>query len=121
MLTRATLATHVVLVIGVIAVLSRSGLPSPWNLVVVAGAALPLIALLPGLIAQRRHTQQWLAIVLVIYVTAAVAEVAASGATLLPSAVLLAALIELALLLTLLRKHPRAPRRAGTARERTES
>jgi uncharacterized membrane protein len=121
MLTNATLATHVVLVIGVTAVLSLSAIPLPWNLVLAAGAALPLIAVLPGLVAQRRYTQQWLAIVLVIYVSAAVMEVIASGATLLPSVVLLAALIELALLLRLLRTHPRAPRRAGAARERTES
>jgi uncharacterized membrane protein len=121
MLNNATLATHLMLVIGVIAVLGLSAIPLPWNLVLSAGAALPLIAMLPGLVAQRRYTQQWLAIVLVIYVTAAVMEVTASGATLLPSVVLLAALIELALLLTLLRTHPRAPRRIGAARERKES
>jgi uncharacterized membrane protein len=75
-------------------------------------AAAPLVFAIPGLRSGRRYTFQWLALVLVGFAGAAAVEVVASlGRSVLATVVLLAALIELALLFALSRLRP-APRPA---------
>ena len=68
-------------------------------------AIAPLVAAVPGLAKRRRHTREWLALLLVIYFGVAVVEVVASLGASAPAVVALAAsLIEFAVLFILSRR-----------------
>jgi uncharacterized membrane protein len=71
----------------------------------------PLLVTLRGLVRGPRASLPWLAVLLVVYVGGASVEVIARGGHALPvNAMLLAAVLELALLLALIRRsRPRAP------------
>jgi uncharacterized membrane protein len=100
-LHRAALAVHGALVA---AVAGAVGLAPGLRLAAAVAAAAPLLLAVPGLVRGRRATQQWLAVVLVLYAGAASVEVvAASGQARAAALALLAALIELGLLLALIR------------------
>jgi hypothetical protein len=78
---------------------------TPLRLVVAAVVLLPLLLTLRGLAMGRRTTEQRLAVLLVVYVGGASVEVVAqSGSVPLLSAALLAAALELGLLLALTRR-----------------
>lgn len=110
-LHRSTLATHALLAVAAGAAAATAELSWMLRMVLLGLALLPLAAATPGLAAGRRYTFQWLAVVLVAYVGAAIVEVlAAASRASLASLVLLAALLELALLLALIRQAPAAPR-----------
>lgn len=69
--------------------------------VLVAAGAAPLVLAIPGLYRGRRYTFRWLALALVAYAGLAATEVVASlGTSVAASIALLAALIELGLLLS---------------------
>lgn len=111
---RAVLLVHGLLAIGAAGTIAQANLPPALMGALLAVGLVPLAAATPGLVAGRRYTSQWLALVLVAYVGAAIVEVLASGARAsFASLVLLAALIELALLLALIRQNPGAPRESG--------
>ena len=99
----ATVACHVLL----LASLAASVLMTPSLLR--AGIAvllvLPLLLTLPGLVAARRAVEQRLAVLLVVYAGGTSVEVVAqSGSVPLLSIALLAAVLELGLLLALIRR-----------------
>jgi uncharacterized membrane protein len=101
------LLTHGVLLFAAAALIWTAGVAVWWRVAWFGIVAAPLLAALPGLLARRRYTLQWLAIVLVIYVAAGVMEVIAAGARLhFATLVLFAALLELALILHLVRREP---------------
>jgi uncharacterized membrane protein len=97
-----TVALHLGLMLALAAVLLRSGAPPPVAALVTAAAVLPLLAALPGLIADRAATLPWLALALVAYVGLATVEAIAS-VTPSAAAMLLLALLELGLVLLLSR------------------
>jgi uncharacterized membrane protein len=100
-LHRAALLVHTALLAAVAGAVGLS--PGP-RLAVAAAAAAPLLLAVPGLLRRRRAAYQWLAVGLVLYVGAASVEVvAASGQARAAALVLLAALVELGLLLALIR------------------
>lgn len=110
-LRRGVLALHALLGVAATAAIVTAAMP--WTLAAVwlVLALAPLGAAAPGLLAGRRYTCQWLTLVLVAYVGAAIVEVLASAARAsFASLVLLIALAELALLLALIRQAPGAPR-----------
>lgn len=111
----AAVVCHVLLCAAVAAcILSSSALSPLWVGVAIA-VTLPLLLTLRGLAVGRRSSEQRLCVLLVVYVGGAAVEVVAhSGAAPLASVALLAATLELALLLVLIR---RSPRRAEAARE----
>ncbi len=101
---------HAVLIAAVVAGLLGASLPAAGGLVAAAAAALPLLLAVPGLYRARRYTFQWLALALVVYAGAAIVEVVASlGRSLAAAVVLLAALLEIALLY-MLNRSPTARR-----------
>lgn len=104
LLRRLLLAVHVVLTVCVAVLVFTAAPAAPWNVVLAAGAAAPLLAALPGLLADRRYSYQWLSIALVIYVSAAAMEVVAAGVRPVAAATLLAAVMALALVLVLVRR-----------------
>jgi hypothetical protein len=85
------------------------------RLALVAGLAAPLLLTLRGLVAARRTTLQRLAVLLVAYIGGLCVEVVArSGDAPALSVALLAAVLELGLLLALTRRSlPSAPRERG--------
>ena len=99
----ATVACHVLLMAALaISVLTTASL---LRAVLAAVLVLPLLLTLPGLAAARRAVEQRLAVLLVVYVGGASVEVVAqSGAVPSVSVALLAALLELGLLLALIRR-----------------
>jgi uncharacterized membrane protein len=103
-LHRAAFGTHVVLISLVLAWAATAATPLGPRLVATAAAASPLLLGLPGLWRRRRYTCQWLAVVLVLYSGGAALEVvAAEGRAHLPVLVLLAALLDLGLVVVLSR------------------
>ena len=102
-LRRATLACHVLLM----AALGASIVATPTALRVAAAVVLllPLMLTLRGLSAGRRVAERYLAVLLVAYIGGASVEVVArAGDARLLSIALLAAVLELALLLALIRR-----------------
>jgi uncharacterized membrane protein len=105
------LAVHALLGVAAVGTILTAGLSRALTGALFALALVPLAAATPGLLAGRRYTCQWLALVLVGYVGTAIVEVLASAARAsFASLVLLAALAELALLLALIRQAPEVPR-----------
>lgn len=110
-LLRCAWLCHAVLLVAVVSgTLSVSGGAGVRAALTVAGAA-PLLLAVPGLLRGKRYTFQWLALALVVYSGFAMVEVVVSLGRSLPAAVvLLAALMELALLYSLNRlPSPRPP------------
>lgn len=106
---RAALVVHAGLALALAATLIAVALPPGLRLAGIAVAWLPLAATLPGLIGRRIEALRWLALALVLYAGFGTVEVMATG-TLAAAAVLLAALLELGLVLMLcLRTPPRGP------------
>jgi uncharacterized membrane protein len=101
-LRRLTLGVHAGLLLALGSVLWQVGWRLPVFAIVTVLAALPLLATLPGLLADRSSTPRWLAVALVAYVGLATVEVIANG-SLGAAAMLLLALLELGLLLLLIR------------------
>ena len=100
-LRRAVLVVHGLLIA---AVVGAVGLASAPRIALAAAVALPLLLAVPGLVRSRRSTYPLLAVVLVPYAGAASIEiVAAAGETRAAALALLAALVELGLLLALIR------------------
>lgn len=107
----AWLCHGALLVAVVLGLIGAESIPLEARIALTAGAALPLIGAVPGLLRGRRYTYQWLAFALVGYAGVAAVEVVASlGRSPFASLALLAALLELALLFTLNRVPPRANR-----------
>ena len=102
-LRRATLGCHVLLMAALAA--SVVATPTPLRLVAAAVLLLPLLLTLRGLGAVQRTTLQRLAVLLVAYIGGASVEVVAhSGDAPLLSVALLAAVLELGLLLAIIRR-----------------
>jgi Predicted membrane protein (DUF2069) len=113
MLRRLTLATHIGLAGGVGLTLGSLELGTIWRVSIALVALLPLAASLPGLMAARRSSMRWLALALVFYAGLGAVEVIARTHP-AAVAVLLCALIELALVLSLTRApRPQSPRATG--------
>jgi len=107
------LATHLGLAVVVFLSLGTFDLALLYRLAIVVLALLPLAMSLQGLIERRRQSLQWLALALVIYVGFGTVEVIAQNHP-AAVAVLLLALLELALVLSLTRaKLPQSPRESG--------
>jgi hypothetical protein len=111
------LRTAVLICHGLLATALAAGILIPTVSVLRIGAAvvvtLPLLLTLRGLVLSLRTTQQRVAVLLVLYVGGTAVEVVAhSGASSLANIALLAATLELALLLVLIRRQGRpAPAR----------
>lgn len=101
----ALLVTHGVLLIAAGATVLGLGVSRTTEAVLLTVTLVPLVVALPGIAARRRRTCQWLSVALVVYVGAACVEVIASRA-LAPSLMLLAALMELGLLISSIRRAP---------------
>lgn len=87
--------------------------PSPelWLILLTAVMIAPLLFAIRGLIRERIDTYRWLSLVLVIYIGAGSTEVVASQRTSAAAVVvMLAALAELGVLLTMIRNAPSARR-----------
>jgi O-antigen/teichoic acid export membrane protein len=107
-LQRATVGCHVVL----LAALVASLLPpvAPLRLAAAALLAVPLLLTLRGLARGRRASQQRLAVLLVAYIGGFCVEVVArSGSAAAASVALIAAVLELGLILALIRRSARGP------------
>jgi uncharacterized membrane protein len=112
-LHRLALATHLGLALAVVGTFATLDLAPAYRLTIVLLALLPLVTGLPGLVARRRASLQWLAVALVIYVGLGTVEVIARGHV-AAIALLLLALLELALALSLTRATPpQSPRGSG--------
>lgn len=99
----ALLTTHIVLLI--VASATVLELASPWRIkaALLCAVIAPLAAASHGISTRRRYTYQWLSVVLVIYIGAASVEVIAAG-SLTATLTLLAALVELSLLISSIRR-----------------
>jgi hypothetical protein len=105
------LGCHLALLTAVAGSILRTGLPRPWLEILLTLASLPLLLTFPAVARDRRPVYPWLSLALVCYAGAATVEViATSGTAVLSTLVLLAALLELGLLLLLLRSTTDAPR-----------
>lgn len=103
----ATVGCHVLLGAALAATILAAAV-SPLRVAVAAVVTLPLLLTLRGLVLGRRSSEQRLCVLLVLYVGGAAAEVVAqAGAAPFASVALLAATLELALLLVLIRHSPR--------------
>jgi uncharacterized membrane protein len=104
---RATVGCHLLLLAAVLASL----LPpvTALRLGVAAALALPLLLTLPGLVRARRPSLQWLAVLLVAYIGGFSVEVVArSAAAPAYNVALIAAVLELGLLLAFIRRLSRS-------------
>jgi hypothetical protein len=102
-LRRATVCCHVLLAAAIAA--SIVATPTPLRLAAAVLLVLPLLLTLRGLAVGRRATERYLAVLLVVYIGGASVEVVArSGEAPLLSLALLAAVLELCLLLALIRR-----------------
>lgn len=111
-LRTAVLACHAVLLAAVGTLAYGAAAASPWREIAAALACAPLVASTPGLLAARRTSAVWLAVLLVAYCGAASVEVVASaGGSLAAVVALFAALVELGLALMLIRR-PAPPQSA---------
>jgi uncharacterized membrane protein len=114
---RAAISLQALLLLVIAAAVATLPAGATFKIVAAFGAGLPLMLLFPGLWSARRRACQWIAVWLVLYIGAAAVEVvAAAGGNGLAATGLLAALLELALVLLLIRR-PTAPATHG----RTES
>jgi uncharacterized membrane protein len=103
-LHRALWLSHGALLSAAILAVATADIGAAARAVLAVVAAAPLLLAVPGLRRRQRYTYQWLTVVLVIYVGAALVEVVATlGGSLFSGIVLFAALIELVLLLALIR------------------
>ena len=110
----AAVVCHVLLAVSLAASILAPAVSWPRVGATIA-VVLPLLATLRGLALGLRSTEQRLCVLLVLYVGGTAVEVVAhSGGAALANIALLAAALELALLLVLIR---RQPRRAPAARE----
>jgi hypothetical protein len=104
---RAALGCHVLLMAALAA--SIVAPPTALRLAAAVLLVLPLLLTSRGLHAAQRTTLQWLAVLLVVYIGGASVEVVArSGAAPLLDVALLAAVLELGLVLALIRRRPTA-------------
>ncbi len=104
-LRRAALAAHGVLCVATAVGVARLGIPPAARAVLLVAALAPLAAAWPGLYRGRLYTYQWTALTLVLFAGASIVEVVASlGGAVVATLVLLAALVELALLFLLSRR-----------------
>lgn len=96
--------SHGVLILAVILTLLTAEFGVILRIILAIALATPLLLAVPGLAERRRATYQWLMLLLVIYIGMAVLEVVATlGASMFSSVALLAALVELASLVRLIR------------------
>jgi uncharacterized membrane protein len=113
-LRRALWLSHGVLLSAAMLAVATADIVGAARAVLAVAAAAPLLLAVPGMRRRQRYTYQWLTVVLVIYVGAAAVEIVATlGASLFSGIVLLAALLELILLLGLIREpdsRPATPR-----------
>ena len=113
LLCRLAAALHVALGIAFAVMVVSLDLDAPLRALIAVIALAPAAFTLPGLMAGRPEALRWLAVLLVLYAGLGAVEVVARGH---PAAagVLLFALIELALVLSLTRlPPPQGPRAAG--------
>lgn len=104
---RATLGCQLLLMAALAG--SIAATPTALRLVAAVVLLLPLLLTLPGLRAGQRTALQRLTVLLVAYIGGISVEVVArSGAAVLLSVALLAAVLELGLLLALIRRRPTA-------------
>ena len=112
MLRTAAAVCHVLLATALAASI-LVGAASWVRVAAVIAVTLPLLLTLRGLVSGSRPTEQRLSVLLVLYVGGTAVEVVAhSGAAPLASTALLAATLELALLLVLIRRQARHARAA---------
>ena len=112
-LHRLALAAHVGLAVALGLTLGTLDLAPVYRSTIIVLALLPLVLGLPGLLGRRRASLQWLAVALVIYAGLGTVEVIARSDP-AAMAVLLLALLELALALSLTRAQPpQSPRGSG--------
>ena len=104
-LHRLALATHLGLAVAVVLTLGTLDLAPAWRLAIALLALLPLVAGLPGLLSRRRASLLWLTVALVMYAGLGTVEVISRGHP-AAVAVLLLALLELALAMSLTRATP---------------
>lgn len=110
-LKATALATHGALAISTAGTIATAASGWPIRAAWLVIALLPLAAATPGLAVGRHYTRQWLALVLVAYVGGGIVEVLAATSRLgFATFMLLAAGLELALLLALIRRGLREPR-----------
>lgn len=100
---RVALVCHSLLV-ATIALAGLGDHPSALRLLAAAALIAPLLATLPGLARGQRQTEQWLAVLLVLYVGATSVEVVARAGAPLVNTALLASVAELSVLLVLIRR-----------------
>jgi len=104
---------HALLVAALAATVAMPALTA-LRAVLAALLAAPLLALAPGLVRGSARAEQHLAVLLVPYIGGLSVEVVArSGSAPLLNAALLAAVLELGLLVTLVRRRPRSPAARG--------
>ncbi len=104
-LRRAVLVAHAALLVATAVGVARLAIAPAARGLLLAAALAPLAAAWPGLYRGRLYTYQWTALILVLFAGAAVVEVVASlGTSAVATLVLLAALVELALLFLLSRR-----------------
>ena len=105
---------HAVLIAAVAALMLRAIDASPAREIALAAALLPLLLTLRGALGSRPRAAQWLSVLLVVYAGGAAVEVVASLGRAWPASIaLLAALSELAVLLSLIRRNRARPRAPG--------
>lgn len=103
------LAAHALLLIFAVAAVAGSALSTGWRAGLACAAVAPLALAFPGLLRGRRRTHSWAALLMVLFAGGATVEVVASqGRAPLVSVVLLAALVELALLFLISRSGGRS-------------
>jgi len=109
-LLKATVCTQLTLLVCVVAV-AVAGPVTITKLALALVAGIPLLLTIPGLLTGHRRTLQILAVILVLYIGAAVVEVVAAQGGWLLSGWLASACVELGLVLAIVgRLYPRASR-----------
>ncbi|HEX5421235.1 MAG TPA: DUF2069 domain-containing protein [Gammaproteobacteria bacterium] len=101
----ALLVTHLVLLFAAVAAIATAAVGPGLRVLLFTAAIAPLAAGLPGLRRGRQRTYQWLALAMVPFAGISASEVVATLGRAVPcSIVLLASLVELALLFMLTRR-----------------
>lgn len=104
-LHRVLLVTHAVLILATAAGIAVAGLGLGGRAALLVVVLAPLALGVPGLYAGRLYTYQWMALAMVLFAGGAVVEVVATLGRSVPAGlVLLAALLELAVLFVLSRR-----------------
>jgi uncharacterized membrane protein len=102
---------HIVLLVATVAWLLARPSPQLWLILLSAVMITPLLFATRGLVREQIDTYRWLSLVLVIYIGAGSTEVVASQRTSVAAVVvMLAALAELSVLVTMIRNAPPARR-----------